>query len=154
MNDIKLLLNSSDSNNIYMATIMIRNSTFLDKSLLDSISLFNKVRNYSDVCYYLNINELTIESFSFLPEEDAIKQLAFHQIKNIEKLFNVGWKVDIKDINQYKYFPYFTLHSGGLVFFDSFLVSSIWYGSVGVYKDSKTSDFVGKTFIDIYKNII
>lgn len=154
MDDIKLLLNSSDLDNVYMATLMIRNSTFLDKSLLNTISLFDKVRNYSDVCYYLNVKELTIESFNFLSEEEAIKQLAFHQIKNIEKLFNDGWTVSIEDNNQYKYFPYFTLLSCGLVFSDSGHGSSFWAGSVGVYKDSKTSDFIGKTFIDIYKNII
>lgn len=99
---------------------------------------------YSKVCKALGEKELTIKDFSFLPLEQRVKALAFHQIKNIEKLFNAG------STNNYWY-PYFNRVSGGLVFYYSIDCSVSFFGLVGLYKDRVTSDFVGKTFVDIYK---
>lgn len=111
------------------------------------------VTTYKEVCKRLGIKELTIKDFKQF-EGDALKMLSFHQIKNLERFFNGNWVADWKNQNQYKYYPYFTLSSsGGLVFTDSCCVSFRFYGDVGYYLDSKTSDHIGKNFIDIYNNL-
>lgn len=95
--------------------------------------------NYSEVCKELK-------------EKEEI--CPYKKIKQIEKLFNGTWVKDLANRSQLKYYPYFEYNnSGGLVFDDS--VSHSYYsdGQVAFYKDKLTSDFVGKTFIDIYKEI-
>jgi len=117
-------------------------------------NIFSQIRNYSDVCKALKIKELTISDFKAFGEE-AKKMLAFHKIKNIEKLFNETWKPNFIDGSQYKYYPYFTANkNGGLGFGDCSCYYSGFCGRVGLFKDSKTATFVGKTFTDIYQDLI
>jgi hypothetical protein len=75
----------------------------------------------------------------------------FRKIKQIEKLFNDNWKVNLTDPNQAKYYPYFEIKSSGLVFGGSSYSYCSFFGRVAFYKDSKTSDFVGKTFLKEYE---
>lgn len=127
----------------------------LRKIIEEPQTLFEKINNYSDVCKELNIEELDEDNFSFLPKEQRKKQLAFHKIQNIIKLFNEDWKINWKDQNQYKYYPYFQIDgSGGLVFDCSHYHYHGFHFGVGFYKDKETSDFCGKKFIKIYKNLL
>lgn len=115
--------------------------------------LFSKIKSYTDVCKALGIKELTEKDFKSFGE-DARKLLAFHKIKNIERALNGDWKADLKDPNQSKYCPYFRVDSGGLVFYVSGHTDSYFYGSAGLYKDSKTAEFVGRTFASIYQDLV
>ncbi len=120
---------------------------------LENEDLFS-ITTYSEVCKRLKIKELTIKDFKKFGE-DALKMLGFHKIKNLERLFNGNWVKDWKNQSQYKYYPYFTINSsGGLVFFGSYAGYVVCYGPVGYYKDSKTSDHIGKNFKDVYENIM
>ena len=110
------------------------------------------IKSYSELCAYAGIKELTEEDFS---QFDNPKQmLAFHQIKNIEKVYNEGWKPDFNDAEQKKYYPYFELKGGRWSFYGSYYSFVNFCGFVGLYKDKKTSDFVGKTFINIYIKVL
>lgn len=114
-------------------------------------SLIGSITTYKQVCKALAIKELTLSDFSFLPVEDRKKALAFHKLQQIAKLFNGDWKIDWENTSQFKYYPYFVLASGGLGF--SVSASCSGCGSAVVYfKDRETSDYVGKTFLSIYKD--
>jgi len=120
---------------------------------IESNDLFS-VTTYKEVCKRLGIKELTIKDFKEFGES-SLKQFAFHRIKNLEKFFNGDWKMDWKDQSQYKYYPYFNITSfGGLVFYVSRYCCDVFYGTVGFYKNSKTSDHVGKNFKDIYEDLM
>lgn len=130
------------------------------KSLLEKyfeIEYANKLfkfNTYSKVCEGLGEEELTEKLFSFLPKERRKKALAQAKVAQLEKFFNGKWIADWKNQNQYKYYPYFTLNaSGGLLFCSSHCHASYFYAEAGFYKDQETSDFVGKTFIDIYEDL-
>lgn len=157
--EIKQMLKSKDKDCVYMAVTMLRNSGNLFSSedkikLLSKVSLFDKIKSYSDVCKELDEPELTIKDFGFLPKDQRKKQLNYHKIQNIEKLFNFGWKINWRNQSQEKYYPYFTIGSGGgLVFLGSNCRNGSSHGAVAFYKDRETSDFVGKLFIDIYNNL-
>ena len=114
--------------------------------------LFSKIKNYFDVCKELNEKEITSFDFgSNINKKDLNKLINAAKIKQIERLFNGDW-IPKFDGKQYNYYPYFTGIGVGVVFYDS----SYCYGSLGqvaYYKDKKTSDFVGKMFIDIYREI-
>jgi len=122
--------------------------------LKEEVNLFT-FDTYSKVCKALNEKEYTLKDFEFLSEEYRERQLATVQIHQIEKFFNQGWKADFKNRDQYKYYPYFEFEaSGGVRFVGSHYFRYLFDGTVAFYKDQKTSDFVGKTFIDIYKTLI
>lgn len=118
----------------------------------EEIDYTKTVKNYSDVCKELKIKELTEKDFKQFGD-DAKKMLAFHQLKNIEKLFNKGWTPDFNNF-EYKYYPYFIYNNGGLSFFVSHCFSCYFDGCVALFKDRNTSNFIGKIFLNIYKNII
>ena len=109
---------------------------------------------YSKVCTRLKEKEYTLRDFSSFTKSDQPKLLAFAKIKQLERYFNQNWTVNWKNTNQYKYRPYFESRGSGLVFDGS--IDCLWNfnAAVGFFKDKETSDFVGKTFIDIYKDLI
>jgi hypothetical protein len=115
-------------------------------------SLIGSITTYKQVCKALDIEELTLSDFSFLPTEDRKKTLAFYKLQQIAKLFNGDWKPNWKNSNQYKYYPYFNLDSGCLSFYVSIFYYSFCYSSVVYFKDIETSDYVGKTFLSIYRD--
>lgn len=99
------------------------------------------IKTYKEVCKELKESEETCP---------------YKQIKQIERLFNGDWEKDWNNTNQAKWYPYFNLKaSGGEVGF-----SRSGYhryssdGQVAFYKDQKTSDYVGRTFWSIYKQLI
>ena len=104
------------------------------------IDLFS-ITTYSQVCKKLNIVEKTESDF------DNKKEFAFYQLQNISKLYN-GSNED-----NY-YYPYFSNNNNTLVFFGSFCDDGSYGGQIAYYKDNKTSDYIGKTFIEIYENLL
>jgi hypothetical protein len=119
----------------------------------ENIDLFS-INTYGEVCKALKEKSYSIKDFEYVCEEDREKLLAFTQLKQIERLFNQDWIRDWSNESQYKYYPYFTVNSsGGLVFFGSYYSLSSSDGEVGFFKDQKTSDYIGRTFINIYEKL-
>ena len=117
------------------------------------VDILSKIDDYSSICRLLETKKLTVKDFSFLPIDQREKALAHHQIKSIETLVNGDWRVDICNPNQYKYYPYFSKRSCGLVFLSSGSDYGLCSGQVGYYKDRNTSDFVGRKFLHIYAKL-
>ncbi len=114
------------------------------------------IKTYKEVCKKLKIKELTEKDFKQFGE-DSKKMLAFHKIKNLERVFNEKWVANWSNTSQYRYYPYFYYKNGSLV--DGSVVGCCsdpdrFYGGVAFYKDSKTAVFVGEHFKDIYLDLI
>jgi len=78
----------------------------------------------------------------------------YRVIKQIEKYFNQGWKPNWKNTNEYKYFPHFSIGSGGgLVYISSGYFFLCWVGGCAFYKTSEIATFVGENFIKEYQNL-
>lgn len=116
--------------------------------------LFSKIRNYSDVCKELNEEELTECHFNFIKNKSQrLQTLAFNKIKQIQRLFNGDWEAKF-DGKQENWYPYFTGDGVGMVFYGSYdYCYGYSGGQVAFFKNREISDFVGKTFIDIYREI-
>jgi len=112
---------------------------------LEEVPKIKIVENLFDITTYNEVCKQLGESEESCP---------YKQIKQIEKLFNNGWKKDFST-NQENWYPYFQYekNSGGLVFYFSFCISYFSSGPVSFYKDEKTASFVGRTFIDIYNKL-
>lgn len=138
------MLQSKDKDCIYMAVSMIRNIDNIskeEKRLLNKVPLIERIRYYEDVCRELG---------------EDVKESPYDKIKQIEKLFYKGWVKDWSNVNQYKYYPYFVFSSsiGGLVFGDSGSDLDLCGGQVAYFPTREISDFVGKTFVDIYRELM
>jgi hypothetical protein len=118
--------------------------------------LFDKISNYKDVCRELNEKEYTECDFSHIENKtDRLQILAFTKIKQLQRLFNGNWVAKF-DGKQQNWYPYFTNSSDGLglVFYSSYDYHySGSDGRVAFFKDKKTSDFIGKTFTNIHREI-
>ena len=155
MSNIKTLLKSNDKEAQYLAINMVRNDKKLyeeNKKEYESISLFDRVKNFSDVCKELNEKELTLDDFLQFGE-DSVKMFACYKLKRIEKLFNEGWKIDVNDVNQIKFYPWYTAH-GGFGFIVSRECSYGFDSAVAFYKSKKISDYVGTVFLKEYKEFL
>ena len=121
-------------------------------TLEDYISL--GIDTYEKVCKQLGEKELTINDFNHLPEHLRHKNLIFSKLQQVGKLFNGDWKPNIIDRNQKKHYPYFEITAdGGLVYDASFYDYDGYYGHVVYFKDEKIAMYIGKTFINLYKEI-
>lgn len=114
-----------------------------------------EIKDYADVHIALERELLREDDFRFLPEDQIKKMLAFHKIKNIEKLLNGNWKADFNDSSQRKWYPYFEkvsgeawrLHCCDFRYFSS-------DGQVAFYETEEKARFVGTKFLDIYIDLI
>ena len=127
------------------------NITELELIINKPIDLFS-IDTYSKVCKKLNEKEYTLEDFSFLPIEDQENILVKTQIRQIEKLFN-SKKLDWKDINIKKYYPWFHSDGGGFCFHGSCCNFSCFHSFVAYYETKEICDFIGKTFIHLYEKL-
>lgn len=116
-------------------------------------TLMERVKTYSDVCKELNIEELKLKDFNFLPKNQQKKALAFSKIQNIVELFNEGWEPDWADSVQKKYYPYFDCQ-GSFRFGDFHYLYYSFRGEAGFYKNKELAIYCGKQFQDIYKDLL
>ena len=113
--------------------------------------LFN-ITSYEELCKLKGIKVLTEEDFK--NSRDPKKALAFEKIKTIEEIYNKDWKPNFKDRTQRKWYPCFINNNGSGQFYASDYSYFYFCCIVGLYKDEKTSNFVGRTFVDIYLQVI
>lgn len=94
---------------------------------------------YKEVCKRLNKDQ-----------EDC----PYKVIKDIETYFNEDWKPNWKNTSEYKYYPYFSIGSGGELVCNSYSYDySCFNGVVAFYKTSEIATFVGKNFTKEYQNL-
>lgn len=117
--------------------------------------LFNKVQSYSDLCRELGESELTITMFQRVPMRFRRKVYCYSVLQHIAKMLNgEEWEINWGDSSQYKWYPYFQQITGvGLVFFASSYRHSGFSDGVAFFKDKDISDFVGRTFIELYTEL-
>lgn len=156
---IKSMINSPDHESRYMAVQILRNDSVyftekFKKTMLGKMSLEDRIRDYSDICEELIEKKLTLEDFIQFPEVLRKRLLACAKLDQIKRLVNGKWTADFKDPNQDKWYPYFEFRKGlGLVFLASHGPRGAFRGAVALFKDQETSDFVGTTFVDLYKDL-
>lgn len=125
------------------------NKLKLEIQKCDEINVF-KITTYEEVCKALGEKEFVLDDFRFHNSSEKLskKLLATARIEQLERLYNKGWKKNYSDKNQYKYRPYFEFTNNNWQF--HFSVDYPWFGYsvVGVFKDEKTSSYIGKTFLN------
>lgn len=150
---IKKMLKSSDKESIYLGACLIRKNPSIGIELLLTIPIEDRIKTYEDICEELAVKPLMLEDFVFLPEIMRKKQLAIAKLTQIMLLFNGDWIVDLTNSNQTKWYPYFDITRSGLSFRCSAHDRLHFSGAVAYFKTESIADFVGKLFVDIYKDL-
>lgn len=127
----------------------------------------NRVKSYADACKVLGIEPMDEDSMKaqgFRPDEIARRQL-----ETITEALNEGWKPNWADTDEYKFYPWFYIEvsevqtegtngaSAGLSFAITncaATTTSAYVGSRLCFHDRETARYAGRTFTDLYAQIL
>lgn len=76
---------------------------------MSTISIIDRVKSYEDACAIAGITPITLEQFSFLPEDQQKAMFGLHKITTVINTLNGGWKPDWNNSNEWKYYPWFLM---------------------------------------------
>ncbi len=114
------------------------------------------IKTYKEACEKLGLNPNNLPDVSTLPEEHQEAIIAHYALIIIAEALNEGWKPNWGDSNEYKYYPYFDMRSGGS--FDDADCdcwdSDSYVGSRLCFKSQELAEYAGKQFEFIYKKLM
>ena len=120
------------------------------------MNITDKVKSFEDACQLLGI-EPNVPEVSMLPENHKKAIVAHYKLVIIAEAVNEGWKPNWDNWDERKYYPWFDLEgssSGAGFSYDVYdgwrTVSSV--GSRLCFKTWELAEYIGKTFIDLYKD--
>lgn len=127
----------------------------------------NRVKSYADACKLLGIEPMDEDSMKaqgFRPDEIARRQL-----ETITEALNEGWKPNWADTDEYKFYPWFYIEvsevqtegtygaAAGLSYACtnySAAHTTAYFGSRLCFHDRETARYAGRTFTDLYAQIL
>lgn len=145
----------------------------------DSVSVFNfrieereyeditnRVKSYADACKVLGIvpmDEDSMKAQGFRPDEIARRQL-----ETITEALNEGWEPNWADTDEYKFYPWFYIEvsevqtegtngaNAGLSYATNHAATgtNAHIGSRLCFHDRETARYAGRTFTDLYAQIL
>jgi len=120
-----------------------------------SQKITDRIKTYEDACAELGISFLTEKEFS----TSGLKgdEIILRKIKTITEALNEGWKPDWTNADQYKYYPWFRMSSGGFVFYAASYAYSLAYAGDAsrlCFKSSELAEYAGKQFLQLYSDYI
>lgn len=122
-----------------------------------SIDIKDQIKTFEDAL--AKVGE-TAESFAARTTLDSPDEVAYKKIKVIANALNQGWKPDWKNLDEYKYYPWFDFEddrgSGlGLSYDDCVCAySGSGVGSRLCYKTRSLASYAGQQFAAIYAEMM
>lgn len=114
----------------------------------------NSIKSFDDI---LKILGKTLEDVLIYKSPKTSKEVrlnALSKIELIKEVVNQGWIENWNNDNEYKYYPWFNVGSGGFLFVGSTYRCSSFFSALAFYKTKEISDFVGETFLKEYKEFV
>jgi len=115
----------------------------------------DRIKTYEDACSELGIDPMNEDEM--IEAVFTLDEITYRKIKTITKALNEGWKSDWNDSNQYKYYPWFKISSGGFVFGaagDGYSNASAGSASRLCFKSSELAKYAGEQFLQLYSDFI
>ena len=129
--------------------------------------IINRVKSYADACKVLGIEPMDEDSMKaqgFRPDEIARRQL-----ETITEALNEGWKPNWADTDEYKFYPWFYIEvsevqtegthgaNAGLSYANTHSAAANTNALIGsrlCFHDRETARYAGRTFTDLYAQIL
>jgi len=120
------------------------------------MNITDKVKSFEDACQLLGI-EPNVPEVSMLPENHKKAIVAHYKLVIIAEAVNEGWKPNWDNWDERKYYPWFDLEGSssgaGFSYYDyGVRVTTSSVGSRLCFKTWELAEYIGKTFIDLYKD--
>ena len=149
MNDIEKRIQTLESE-----VFKLKSEKFCNQST--KLPIIERVKSYEDACCILNKWEFFDDCI------DSIDIIAYKKLKLIIEALNEGWKPNWYDINELKYYPYFSIEkyggkngSAGLGSCSAYNGFGYSYTSIGsrlCFKTSELAKYAGQQFKDLYED--
>lgn len=129
--------------------------------LIEEIEVAPRIQSYEEACERVGVEPLTeerIKALELRPDEVARKKLEV-----ITAALNEGWSPDWNNTSEYKYYPYFYIEprkhgaSAGLSYAATYNAASNAYANIGsrlCFHDHETARYAGKTFTELYEQLL
>ena len=121
-----------------------------------SQSITKHIKTYKDACLELDITP--IDENTLLKNGFTKDEIAYRKIKTIIQALNEGWQADWTNEYQNKWIPWFHQNSiTGLAYAASTITSSSMCTEISsrlCLKSEELSIYMGKRFIDLYREFI
>ena len=117
---------------------------------LKPISIINRVKTYKDALEVLRRDHF--DEKNLYPREIARRKLEI-----IIEALNEGWKPDLSNHQEYKWYPYFTWSYSGLgcsLSFGSPAIANTFFGVRLLLKSKELADYTGKQFKNLYEAML
>ena len=117
---------------------------------LKPISIIDRVKTYEDALRVLGMDNFSRENL--YPREIARRKLEI-----IIEALNEGWKPNLSNHQEYKWYCYFSWSTTGLGYsysYDSPTTANTYIGVRFCLKSKKLADYTGKQFKDLYEEML
>lgn len=125
---------------------------------------YKEIKSYEDACKVLGVQPISENAVAAFPAEDRKSMLAYHKLTIIARAINEGWKPDWNNTNEYKYYPYFYIEENAKAQGAAGLSCAITnnaassttanFGSRLCFHDRETARYAGRTFTELYEQIL
>ena len=107
------------------------------------------IKSFEDACIVLNK-----QPESLLPAGLQPCDIAFIKLRIIAEALNEGWQPDWSNYREYKYYPWFNMDNGFSFYVYVYNSANSNVGSRLCFKSSDLAEYAGKTFTDLYKDML
>jgi len=116
------------------------------------------IKTFAQACKKLGHDpKKIIPDVSKFPTKHHAAMIAHMQMIIIAEALNEGWTPNWDDYDEYKYFPWFYMNKPGFRFLDSnyvYAAANSAGGSRLCFKTRELATYAGKTFINLYKDMM
>ncbi|MFA9212968.1 MAG: hypothetical protein ACEQSR_03875 [Candidatus Methylacidiphilales bacterium] len=118
-----------------------------DKSIFET-KITDKVKSFEDACKVLGLN------YSLSPHFYTADEIAYLKLKVIVKALNEGWTPDWSDDEEHKYYPWFDLEKGFVLYDVAYYFTLTSVSSRLCFKSRELAEYAANQFLDLYKSFM
>lgn len=126
---------------------------FFKRDIADRVKTYEDALNVLGVEDFLTVRNGSTCTFGKLLSSHMV---AYIKLRTIIKALNEGWKPNWNDGYECKYYPYFVMSPSSFAFSGSAYADSFAHagsGSLLCLKSKELSDYCGKQFIDLWRDV-
>ncbi|MFA9212961.1 MAG: hypothetical protein ACEQSR_03840 [Candidatus Methylacidiphilales bacterium] len=118
-----------------------------------SLNITDKVKSFEDACKVLGVNGEVLTGTLHEALENDGKAIETHlKLLVIVKALNEGWTPDWSDDKDHKYYPWFDMENGFVLYHVNYYDALTDVGSRLCFKSRELAEYAAKQFLDLYKD--
>lgn len=127
------------------------------EELFKSQDITKRIKSFEDAFRALGLGHPLVQEFISKAYPSSSDLEAYLILRIICAALNEGWEADYSNLEQDKWYPWFYIQDGGLMFAFANYAGSYSDSCFGVrlaYKTKELAEYAGKQFIEEYQNFL